>query len=100
MLEAAVAWPALERWRRPRRLAELAGARTVPVEVGAGRLGGVSRAQQVLCTLGDYLDAVCMLARGEAPGGAVGEPVAVSEVVPVTSARTVAYLAQHPLLEQ
>ena len=96
---AVAAWPAVTRWRSPRYwIAEL-GARVVPVEVGVEHRDS-DLAQQRLVPFGEYVDAVLLpLARGEAAslGGTV---CAVSEVVPVTSARTVAYLAQHPLLEQ
>ena len=93
------AWPAVTRWRSPRYwIAEL-GARIVPVEVGVEHRDS-DLAQQRLVPFGEYVDSVLLpLARGDAAslGGTV---CAVSEVVPVTSARTVAYLAQHPLLEQ
>ena len=93
------AWPAVTRWRSPRYwIAEL-GARIVPVEVGVEHRDS-DLAQQRLVPFGEYVDSVLLpLARGEVAslGGTV---CAVSEVVPVTSARTVAYLAQHPLLEQ
>ena len=98
-VRAVAAWPAVTRWRSPRYwIAEL-GARVVPVEVGVAHRDS-DLAQQRLVPFGEYVDAVLLpLARGEAAslGGTV---CAVSEVVPVTSARTVAYLAQHPLLEQ
>ena len=93
------AWPAVTRWRSPRYwIAEL-GARIVPVEIGVEHRDS-DLAQQRLVPFGEYVDSVLLpLSRGEAAslGGTV---CAVSEVVPVTSARTVAYLAQHPLLEQ
>ena len=96
---AVAAWPAVTRWRSPRYwIAEL-GARIVPVEVGIAHRDS-DLAQQRLVPFGEYVDSVLLpLARGEAAslGGTV---CAVSAVVPVTSARTVAYLAQHPLLEQ
>ena len=93
------AWPAVTRWRSPRYwIAEL-GARIVPVEVGVEHRDS-DLAQQRLVPFGEYVDKVLLpLARGE-PACLGGTVCAVSEVVPVTSARTVAYLAQHPLLEQ
>ena len=93
------AWPAVTRWRSPRYwIAEL-GARVVPVEVGVEHRDS-DLAQQRLVPFGEYVDSVLLpLARGEAASLA-GNVCAVSPVVPVTSARTVAYLAQHPLLEQ
>ena len=98
-VRAVAAWPAVTRWRSPRYwIAEL-GARIVPVEVGVAHRDS-DLAQQRLVPFGEYIDAVLLpLSRGEAAslGGTV---CAVSPVVPVTSARTVAYLAQHPLLEQ
>ena len=88
---AVAAWPAVTRWRSPRYwIAEL-GARIVPVEVGVAHRDS-DLAQQRLVPFGEYVDSVLLpLARGEAAslGGTV---CAVSEVVPVTSARTVAYL--------
>ena len=98
--ESAVAtWPAVTRWRSPRYwIAEL-GARVVPVEVGVEHRDS-DLAQQRLVPFGEYVDSVLLpLARNEA-ASLGGNVCAVSEVVPVTSARTVAYLAQHPLLEQ
>ncbi|XP_037786074.1 bifunctional peptidase and arginyl-hydroxylase JMJD5-like [Penaeus monodon] len=69
-------WPALKKWRIP-YLRELAGARTVPVEVGA-RYTDSTWSQTLLC-LDDYLTRfVCQPAAG-APTG---------------------YLAQHQLLDQ
>ena len=96
---AVAAWPAVTRWRSPRYwIAEL-GARIVPVEVGVEHRDS-DLAQQRLVPFGEYVDSVLLpLARGEA-ASLGGNVCAVSEVVPVTSARTVAYLAQHPLLEQ
>jgi len=98
-VRAVAVWPAVTRWRSPRYwIAEL-GARVVPVEVGVEHRDS-DLAQQRLVPFGEYVDSVLLpLARGQAAtlGGTV---CAVSEVVPVTSARTVAYLAQHPLLEQ
>ena len=97
---AVAAWPAVTRWRSPRYWISELGARVVPVEVGVEHRDSDALAQQRLVPFGEYVDAVLLpLSRGEAAtlGGNV---CAVSEVVPVTSARTVAYLAQHPLLEQ
>ena len=98
-VRAVAAWHAVTRWRSPQYwIAEL-GARVVPVEVGVEHRDS-DLAQQRLVPFGEYVDSVLLpLARGEVAslGGTV---CAVSEVVPVTSARTVAYLAQHPLLEQ
>ena len=92
-VRAVAAWPAVTRWRSPRYwIAEL-GARIVPVEVGLEHRDS-DLAQQRLVPFGEYVDSVLLpLARGEAAslGGTV---CAVSEVVPVTSARTVAYLAR------
>ena len=91
---AVAAWPAVTRWRSPRYwIAEL-GARIVPVEVGVAYRDSDALAQQRLVPFGEYVDSVLLkLARGEEAslGGTV---CAVSEVVPVTSARTVAYLAR------
>ena len=99
-VRAVAAWPAVTRWRSPGYwIAEL-GARIVPVEVGLENRDSATLAQQRLVTFGEYVDAVLLpLARGEA-ASLGGNVCAVSAVVPVTSARTVAYLAQHPLLEQ
>ena len=98
-VRAVAAWPAVTRWRSPRYwIAEL-GARIVPVEVGVEHRDS-DLAQQRLVPFGEYVDSVLLkLARGEA-ASLSGNVCAVAEVVPVTSARTVAYLAQHPLLEQ
>ncbi|CAH0365605.1 unnamed protein product [Pelagomonas calceolata] len=81
--ERAVAtWPAVTRWRSPRYWVAELGARIVPVEVGIAHRDS-DLAQQRLVPFGEYVDAVLLpLARGEA------------------ATRTVAYLAQHPLLEQ
>ena len=99
-VRAVAAWPAVTRWRSPHYwIAEL-GARVVPVEVGVENRDSATLAQQRLVPFGEYVDSVLLpLARGEA-ASLGGDVCAVSEVVPVTSARTVAYLAQHPLLEQ
>ena len=87
--EAVAAWPAVTRWRSPRYwIAEL-GARIVPVEVGVAHRDS-DLAQQRLVPFGEYVDSVLLkLARGEA-ASLGGNVCAVSEVVPVTSARTVA----------
>jgi lysine-specific demethylase 8 len=96
---AVAAWSAVTRWRSPSYwIAEL-GARIVPVEVGVAHRDS-DLAQQRLVPFGEYVDSVLLpLARGEA-ASLGGNVCAVSAVVPVTSARTVAYLAQHPLLAQ
>ena len=97
---AVAAWPAVTRWRSPRYWIAEIGARVVPVEVGVEHRDSNALAQQRLVPFGQYVDSVLLpLARGDA-ASLGGNVCAVSEVVPVTSARTVAYLAQHPLLEQ
>ena len=90
---AVAAWPAVTRWRSPRYwIAEL-GARIVPVEVGVEHRDS-DLAQQRLVPFGEYVDSVLLkLARGES-ASLGGNVCAVSEVVPVTSARTVAYLVR------
>ena len=99
--ERAVAeWPAVTRWRSPAYWIAQIGARIVPVEVGIEHRDS-DLAQQRLVPFGEYVDSVLLpLARGEASTLGRGDCTAVSAVVPVTSARTVAYLAQLPLLKQ
>ena len=97
---AVTDWPAVTRWRLPAYWIAQIGARVVPVEVGIEHRES-DLAQQRLMPFGEYVDSVLLpLAHGEASTLGRGDCAAVSAVVPVTSARTVAYLAQHPLLEQ
>ena len=103
VLERAIAsWPALAAWASPRRLVAAAGARSVPLEVGTDHRDARGRRQQRVEALGAYVDGVLVpVASGLPPTlGDAFAPVAVSPVVPATSARTRAYLAQHALLEQ
>ncbi|KAJ1448920.1 hypothetical protein M885DRAFT_489877 [Pelagophyceae sp. CCMP2097] len=116
-------WPAVERWRRPRYLKRVIGHRTVPVEVGASWLvanardgardGAPPLKQQRLMRVADFIDAFVVAPRAAAGDDAAGDDaagddaseapfdaVAVSAVVPVTSALTRAYLAQHRLFDQ
>lgn len=76
LLGIADHWPALEMWRIP-YLREIAGARTVPVEVGARYTDATW--SQTLLTLDDYLT---RFVSNPAPGAPTG------------------YLAQHQLLDQ
>lgn len=80
-------WPALSEWNSPRYWDRVAGARTVPVEVGSSYLeGGWS---QELQTLRAFLDdhMVCS-----------SSPSSTSS--PSSSSKKTGYLAQHDLLEQ
>lgn len=115
---AAAAWRAVSLWDME-YLTRVAGHREVPVEVGADHLGtdACTGAQQRLMLLGDYLarhtggtarkrkrscgahgprDRPAPGRVRHVPGGAL----AVSAVVPVTEARTRAYLAQHEIFQQ
>ncbi|XP_042883072.1 bifunctional peptidase and arginyl-hydroxylase JMJD5-like isoform X2 [Penaeus japonicus] len=76
LLGIADHWPALKLWRIP-YLREIAGARTVPVEVGARYTDATW--SQTLLTLDDYLT---RFVSNPAPGAPTG------------------YLAQHQLLDQ
>ena len=95
-------WPALERWADPQYLLTVAGQRLVPIEVGASHLvdssGGGVCAQQVLCTMSDFIGR-CVLS-GQTATRHDSQPSAVSATVPVTAARTRGYLAQHRLFDQ
>ena len=104
-------WAAMDSGERPwsdlrrGRLRQVAGLRTVPVEVGLhhrGQGGDVSELQQNLMTLNEYLD-YCIDRSVDNCRETVHTPkapAAISSVVPVTAARTKAYLAQHRLLDQ
>jgi hypothetical protein len=104
----AAGWPALTTrpWFRGdgqpdpfSYLREVAGTRTVPVEVGRHHLDSGGQLQQRLMTLNDFIDELiccctpCTLHQLDAP-------VAVSAVVPVTAAKTKGYLAQHQIFRQ
>jgi lysine-specific demethylase 8 len=73
-------WPAAQRWRDPAYLAAVAGARTVPIEVGAHYLAPEWR--QELMPLSRFLTEHLLCADAGADAGGRG------------------YLAQHALFEQ
>lgn len=99
VLGLALSWPARARWADLRYLRRVAGHRLVPIEVGAALLGkatdGVCE-QTVLRTLACFIDEVIL--GGQAANAAGDEPRAVTSAVPVTSAHTRGYLAQHRLV--
>ena len=81
-------WPAMTRWQQPGYLKEVAGLRTVPVELGDHYLQ--DGWGQSLMPLGDFI--VQHVLREEASAG--------KEAADDACDQRRGYLAQHPLFEQ
>jgi lysine-specific demethylase 8 len=109
LLEAELGFEAIGKWNMDWLKMEH-GHRLVPVEVGFAnnphhdQEGGQPLSQQKLILLLDFIENVCGKEEGNS-GESAGKDdsdcfMAISSVVPVTAARTVAYLAQNRLLDQ
>jgi [histone H3]-dimethyl/trimethyl-L-lysine36 demethylase len=107
-------WPAMTRWRRLSYLRRVAGARTVPVEVGVNYLA--EHWGQRLMTLDDFLNVHVLDkeeiheegsgggggggGRGAGMGGDGGAGSGAGTVVAEREQRRLGYLAQHALFDQ
>lgn len=86
-------WPAMTRWQDPEYLIDVAGDRTVPVEIGSHYLSD-SWGQQLML-LRDFIRANLSSSGGsEEANGSLGSSPGDQ------TRKAVAYLAQHPLFEQ
>lgn len=88
-------WDAISKWASPSYWKIRFGDRTIPIEVG--EMYNVDGRQQRLVSMNDYIDRV-ILSSDLDPTSL--PPTAPSPIVPVTSASTKAYLAQHQIFDQ
>lgn len=88
-------WDAISKWASPSYWRTRFGDRTIPIEVG--EMYNLDGRQQRLISINDYVDKV-ILSSDLDPTSL--PPTAPSPIVPVTSASTRAYLAQHPIFDQ